>query len=439
LPNGVRSVVKQAPGAGLVAVQVWVRAGSRHEASPQAGAAHLVAVAALRSSRGYSAKNGGVTRAISGLGGESFSQTVRDSTNYSATVAARFLPDTMRALADATLHPDLSDAALKDAKTEARTDIRLRESDPLSVVSDLSYAASFSKHPYRRAAFGSEEDLEVLTPARVRSFFASRYSGSNISVVLVGDVTAARAHQLTAQFFGAAPRAAAGAQTVFGTPETAPLPGRTVRRTGPIARSTMSLSFRAPGMSAPDDVVATDVLLSYWNEGREAQMRKELLGESNLDDEETSTEDAPDNKPAPIALGLDISYLTQRDPSLMSFALVAEPQNAERASQAIFAEIARVQRNGVGSEALERAKRELRRQYIAQGETAAGQAGALGFYEMIGTYDFAVTYIDRINRITSADIKRVANRYLGAGRYVRVLIEPEPRPEAPLGEGVVPV
>jgi hypothetical protein len=35
LPNGVRGIVKQTRGTGVVAVQVWVRAGSRFERRAQ--------------------------------------------------------------------------------------------------------------------------------------------------------------------------------------------------------------------------------------------------------------------------------------------------------------------------------------------------------------------------------------------------------------------
>jgi processing peptidase subunit alpha len=82
LPNGVRGIVKQTRGTGVVAVQVWVRAGSRFETPGSAGVSHLIERAAMRSSRNYPAteSSGGVTDAIEALGGVASSQTTRDST-----------------------------------------------------------------------------------------------------------------------------------------------------------------------------------------------------------------------------------------------------------------------------------------------------------------------------------------------------------------------
>jgi len=87
-----------------------------------------------------------------------------------------------------------------------------------------------------------------------------------------------------------------------------------------------------------------------------------------------------------------------------------------------------VRADGMADDALERARTVLSRQYIQQGETVSGQAGALGFYEMISTYEFAATYLDRIGRVTPSDIKRVATKYLSTAEHAQVAIEPAPRP-----------
>lgn len=428
LPNGVRSIAKPTRGAGVVSIQVWVCAGSRHEEARQNGAAHLVGVAAVNASREYSLKSGGIQTSLAALGADVQEQTARDATNFAVTVAPQFTTDAMRALADATLRPDLSDAALSVAKVEALGDIALREGDPVSATSDLAYATAFTRHPYRRAALGDDMDIQALTNTRVREFHASRYRGGNISVVVVGDISAARAHQLTTQFFGSA---------LSATPETVKddnsFTSKNVRRFSSAARSTTSLSFRAPGLTTPDDVVATDVLLSYWNEGRDAQMRKILLPQVPATASSTrSDENAPENAvpenaiPENVApaLGLDISFLTQRDPSLLTFTFVTEPESSALAEKALFGEIARVRKNGLTSAEMTRAKALLSRQYTAQGETPSGQAGALGFYDVIGSYGFAVEYLNRIARISNRDIERVAARYLQPSRVVRIVVEP---------------
>ncbi len=307
MKNGVRSIVRETRGSGLVAVQVWVRAGSRYETNASAGASHLIETLAMDASKNYpptpkkgvqaldgtANTSGGATGAIEALGGVANSQTARDSTSYSATVAAAFLPDALRALSDAVLRPLLSDAGIEAAKAEVEESLQLRSVDPVATASDLAYQTAFTKHPYRRPANGSTDSIEKLSGARVRAYHAARYVGANISVVVVGDIRAAAAHALAAQLF--APAAATRpAQTPVAV-ESAPLAHKTVARRGPFSRALVALAFRAPGITTAKDVVAMDVLLAHWGEGREAVLRRVLRGDAS--DAPSSDNNSGDNAP----------------------------------------------------------------------------------------------------------------------------------------------
>lgn len=453
LPNGVRSLVKETRGTGVVAVQVWVRAGSRYETQGNNGVSRLIEEIALNNSTGYPRSGradeatGGAEGALEGIGAVVTSQTTRDATNYGATVASGFLVNAVRALADAVTRPRLSDAEVDTTKLELQDDAQRREADPLQAVADLAFRVGFARHPYRFSPGGNEESLEKLRGTAVREFFAHRYVGSNISVVIVGDVDAASAHQLVANSFAAV---RAGKTDDVLTTEGA-LKAQNIVRRRQIARTALVLAFRAPGLDSPEDVVAMDVLLSYWNEGRDAALRRVLLGNASVD--ETSGADAPDDTdphsgssapdgPEPLALGFDVNFLTQRDPGLLFFTLITEPELRATATKATLDEVARVRRDGLTGAEMTRAKRELKRQYIAQGETPSGQAGALGFYEMIGTYKFATEYLDRIDRVSAADIRRLTTKYFAPANVVQATIEAAPptRPSRPLGgSDTVPV
>lgn len=441
----MRSVVRETRGTGLVAVQVWVRAGSRYETNRDAGASHLIETLAMEASKNYppapraggadgaGVGGGGATGAIEALGGVATSQTARDATNYGATVAASFLPDALRALSDAVLRPLLTDAEIEIAKAEAGERLQRRAIDPVATAADLAYQTAFTKHPYRRPANGSSTSIESLNGARVRAYHAARYVGANISVIVVGDVRAAAAHALIARHFAAAPPTKPAAAPV--ATETAPAARKTVTRRGPFSRALIALAFRSPGIASPRDVVAMDVLLAHWGEGREAALRRVLRGEiassssGDGEDEESGEGDSESGASEPLAL-FEVGYLTQRDPGLFIVSLLVAPENRAQAVGATMAEIARVRASGINATDLARAKTELKRQYIQQSETVTGQAGALGFYEMIADYRFAVTYLERIERITAADVKAVAAKYLSGNAYVQAALEPAPRPRS---------
>jgi zinc protease len=433
LPNGVRGIVQENPGTDLVSVQVWVKAGSRFENKDNNGVTHLIESLALLeagSIPGAGKVDVEPSKIIEELGGDLGSLSARDSLFYSATIASPFLPQALRALSAATLFPDLSDAKVEAAKETLLSELAA-QSDPLLAASDLAYATAFETHPYRRPARGTLAGVAALTGAKVREYHAARFAGGNISVVVSGDVASETGHKLIAQYFGVAPKAAAETQPAPPKPLKGVLPAS---RRGSLPITVESLAFRSPPVSEAMDAVAADVLLSYWKEGRNAALRR-VLRAASADDEETEgdenagdeTEKPAPAKPedeanAPLTLGFDADYLTQRDSGLFLITLIA-PRERVAAENAVLEDIARIQNEGLSDEDLARAKNLLRHQYISQGETLSGQAGSLGFYDMIDSYQFAITYLDRIDKITNDDIKRVATTYFKTDAYVQAIIE----------------
>lgn len=440
LPNGVRGVVlstrnAQDGGPNVISVQVWVRAGSRFENSDTAGAASVLEEACLRGSQNYPAKpgddettatTGGARGALLGVGAQVASQTSRDSTFYSATVAPAFLNNAVRALSDAVLRPRLSDADISAAKLRAANQAVARGGDALALASDTAYEAAFSRHPYKRPAGSTPANLAKVSPAFVRGFHATHYTARDISVVIVGHIDPQAAHALIAREFGSAAKSTESSRV---QPETPPVALKTVTLRRPLRAATVALAWGAPPISAPQDVVAMDVLLSYWKEGSQAGLRAPLLGR----DVDPSDPDAQPDEGA-LALAYDVDFLTQRDPGLLIVTVIATPASREAAAKAVLNEAARVRREGLTDAQLARAKAALRTQYLQGSETPSGAAGALGFYEMIADYKFAQTYLERTSKVTSADVRRVANKYLLPAKYVQVIIEPQtpaPRPTEP--------
>lgn len=424
LPNGVRAVVQENPGADLVSVQVWVQAGGRYETKANNGVTHLIESIAMEAA---TANPGGKIEpgsAIEKLGGQLNSLTARDSLFYSATVGSRFLPQALRILAAMTLSPDLSDENVANARDNLMGELIL-PGDPIREAADLAYATAFSSHPYQNPALGSISGLQSLDGNKVRSYHKARFAGSNISVVVGGDLTKEQAHKLIAQYFSSAPKAPKN------TPVAAEKPLTEIERAslrGTLPVTVLTLAFRSPGIEKVSDVIAADVLLAHWKEGREAVMGKVLRTASpqeNEDAEEEGEATPPansDEESAPLAYGFDVDYLTQRDSGLFLIALAA-PTNRTEAINAVLAEITRIQTQGLSEAELKRAKTLLQQQYLKQGETLSGQVGSLGFYDAIDNYRFAIDYLEQIEKITSDDIKRFSKEYLNPQAHVQATIE----------------
>jgi zinc protease len=451
LSNGVRSVCEEAPGTDLVSVQVWVKAGSRYETLENNGASHVIESLAVETSP--SAPTRGARVGIENLGGEISSLTARDSMFISTTVASPFLPEALRVLSDAVLHPDLSDVRVNGVKAGILSEMLNAATDPVRQSSDSAYGAAFSKHPYRLPALGTPLSLRALSGAKVRAFHAARFAGSNISVIVVGDASRQNVHRLVGQYFGKAGRVVSGVATPSDAPPTQVIK---TSRQGVLPVSTLALAWRSAPVSEPMDSVAFDVLLAHWKEGRtpelERALRAQPLRRGGSDEAIGGDEDKPEGggestpapavpeqneDQAPLAVAFDVDYLTQRDSGLFLITLVG-PRDRNATTAAVLDAVNKVRDDGLTPAQLSRAKFLLTEQYIEQAEGVSGLGGALGFYEMIDSYEFATKYLDRVANISNDDIKRIANKYLTPNAFVQATVEarPESNPQNGGGGGI---
>ncbi len=423
LPNGVRSIVKRAPGSDTLSIQVWVRGGSRSEGKNESGAAHLVETCAVRASKNQPTRavgEGGLAGALRAFGGDAGALTSRDATFFSATVAPGFAAQAMHALADTLAQPVLTDAAIDEAKLQVADDLARRAFDPVASASDLAYATAFGRHPYRRAAWGDDSSVAALAPSTVRAFYNRMYVGANLTVVLVGDIPVASAHELIRQSFGSL---AHGKANVLSFPTEALPKTRQAFRRATLSRDAVALAWRSAPISSPRDVVAMDTLLALWREGVAPQLRQKLL---------RGGPDSADNPP--LASAYEVDFLTQRDAGLFLITL-AGTGDKEAAVKAVLSEVERARVGNLSPTEVDAAKRLLRQQYIQQAENPAGQAGSLGFYDSIADYRFAVNYLSLCATVTPADLERVATKYFAPSAAIRVELSPVPpqheQPEIP--------
>jgi predicted Zn-dependent peptidase len=239
-----------------------------------------------------------------------------------------------------------------------------------------------------------------------------------MSLIVVGDVRRTEIVGAARAFFQAPPNGAVG-DAAPDLPDPGPMSG--ILRAEPLQRDrnlvTVVLAFRAPSVKAPVDSVAMDVLLNILAHGSGGRLAEALIRKQNR------------------ALAVSADYLTQRAPGIMTLTAIGRQGTEKEIEDALLAEIRLLREDGATPAEVEEAKRALLSQVLFDEETYAGQANALGFYDAIDTYDFAVQYPRRIRAIQPVDIGRVVQQYLTPDRYAVATVVPRrrtpPRPTGP--------
>jgi zinc protease len=400
LPNGLRLIVREQHGAALVAVDVWVRAGSGREEPQESGAAHFLEHLLFKGTP--TRKPGEIDAAIEDLGAMLNAGTTRDGAHLFTTVAAPYLDTALDVLADALQHATLDArevererAVILDEVARSRNDLRRQATDRL-------YALLHAGDPYGRSVLGEYESLRGLSRQTIASFYRRLYTPDNATVVLVGDITSDAAQAEVMKAFGNWKK------------EDSPTPNDNQSK---IQNPESEILF-SPSSTA----LALGALVNAGDNAREA-CAADII--AVLLDDPAGGRLTSGIGAQGLATDITADYVTLRGPGVFTLYAATEPAHLESVRSAFAAQWERLRQEPVPPGELEFAKRRVIGSYLAEIETYAGQARMLGFYDVVGDYRFALDYVDTIRKITAQDVQAFAKRYFDPALRKEVVLQPQ--------------
>jgi zinc protease len=127
---------------------------------------------------------------------------------------------------------------------------------------------------------------------------------------------------------------------------------------------------------------------------------------------------------ARLVFSIESNYVPSQQAGLVSVAARLEPGNLDKAEASIRDVIRRVREQGVTEAERERAVITAESHYAFDIETAEGLARTYGQGETTWTLDNELQYLERLRKVTAAEIQAVARKYLGDENYARVRFLP---------------
>jgi predicted Zn-dependent peptidase len=290
-----------------------------------------------------------------------------------------------------------------------REERRMRvESDPQGKLMEQMLATAIAAHPYRNMPGGWASDIENLRVKDAEKFFSRYYVPGNITISIVGDVNPTRMKTL--------------AETYFGRLQKKPLPDP-VMTVEPLqegvkhvdvaspAQPMEFIAYHRPDQYDKDDPVF-DVVSSLLSGGRTSIIYKDMVRDKKL----------------ALAAGAESEFPGGKYPSLFFFYLVPGlGHTAAENEKELDTIIENLKTQKVDDAALARVKTRTRATLIRQLDDNAGLAQLLASYHAnYGDWRRLFTSLDEIDKVTSADVQRVAKEYFTSeNRTVAVTFQPE--------------
>jgi zinc protease len=403
LANGVRLVIEEHRRSNVVALQLWVEAGSRDETSAEAGLAHYLEHMLFK---GTTTRPGGfIDREVEGVGGRMNAGTSLDYTYYHMLLPGDRALAGIETLADISVNASLDETQLDREKRVVLEEMRLGEDNPGRFLLRQLYGAAFDGHPYGRPVIGTAEIIRGLNRDQLVRFYRRRYVPEAFTLVVVGAVNPSEVLDVAARAFGRLTRSGTRRLPV-------PVPGdirpRKVELSRPGAHIYLGLAWLGPKLDHAD-TAAVDLLVAIVGQGRASRLTRALRDRLGL------------------VNSIGTSYSAMEGAGMITLTAQLDPANLARVEAEVWRELARVQEEGVSAAELDRARtaEEARREF--QAETAEGRAFALGHAETIWRLDEERAYLDRIRAVTREQVHAAARRYLDPERVARVVLAPGDR------------
>jgi predicted Zn-dependent peptidase len=278
----------------------------------------------------------------------------------------------------------------RDVVNEER---RMRiESSPFGRLLEQFVSTAFIAHPYGAGTgVGWPSDLASFSATDAAAFAKKYYVPSNMVVAIVGDVSGTEAWPIIERYFGRLPKA----------PEPEPLrtvePQQRAERVVTLRETAQPIyveGYHRPAATHPDNATY-EVISMLMSSGRTSRLYRSLVR---------------DKKIAAQASGFS-GFPGEKYPSLFSFYGVTTPGHTpDELAEGIRAEIERLKNEDVPAAELQSVKTRVKAGLLRQLASNEGLALQLASYHTLhGDWRELFREVEELDRVTAADVRRVAN------------------------------
>jgi zinc protease len=391
LANGLTIIVQEDRSAPVASVQAWCAAGSTTEDKHLgAGLSHILEHMLFKGTKTRSTNE--IAQRIQDVGGYINAYTSFDRTVFWIDVPQDGALTALDILADAMMNSTLPAQEYAKEQEVIRREFAMGMDDPGRMVTHLLFGTAYQRHPYRLPVIGLADIYNQLTHEQVREYYKARYVPNNLTFVVVGDVCAAEIREKVEEFFKNRP--AKSLPPIYIPAEPPQLGRREVHQEFTTELTHFAMAWHVPEIAHPD-VPALDLLTVILGEGHSSRLYRKVREESGL------------------AFAISAFSYTPGDPGILGVDAILDPQNREATQNLILQMIEDVRRHGVTAEELAKGKKIVLSQELASLRTMRGQATDLGTnWFLTRNLNFSREYLDKIQKVTLDDIKRVAVQYL---------------------------
>lgn len=398
LKNGVRLIIALRTETKAVTVMLGVAAGSRYEDKSIAGVSHFVEHMFFKGSKKRPTPEL-VNDFINNIGGMYNAYTDKELTAYHVKISSDHLLEVFDYLSDNLINPLNLQEEFDREKGVVIEDIKMHKDRPMEEVFELFEETAYTSEALGRRIAGTVGSVEKISLSDLKKYEAEHYIAENVVLVVAGNLgklTEDEVVQRAEEYF----QVKSGKPGSFEKSDSVDKSKLAIgnRKT---EQTNVIVGFGGPGLRNEEDKYAMRLLAGILGGSSSSRMFAEIREKRGL------------------AYAMEADYQGYADTgSILALANVAHG-NVEKAAKAIVEEYRKITIEEPSGEELKRVKEILKSGVLIGLEDSENLAEMLMRMEILQEKLIDPDeIIGRYERITPADILRVAKKYLSFDKMI---------------------
>jgi predicted Zn-dependent peptidase len=399
LSSGLRLTTEAMPHVRSVTIGVWLARGSRHESDVESGIAHFVEHMLFKGTTSRSARE--IAETVDSIGGQLDAFTSKEYAAYYVKVLDEHLPLAIDLLSDMVLHPALAGDDVSKEQGVILEEIKMVEDAPDDLVHEVFARQFWPDHPLGRPILGTADTVASFSSDSLRAYFGRTYVAPNLIIAAAGRLDHADVRARVAGAFAALPEVAPAYPTV--PPDVGS--GVSVRHKD-IEQSHLCLGTPALTQSH-DDRYAAYVLNAILGGSMSSRLFQHIREERGL------------------AYAVFSNLTSYSDAGMLTIYAGCAADRIDEIIGLSLVELRALREAQVPAVELRRAKDHLKGSLMLSLEGTSSRMSHLARHELYFGRHFTLDEIlDAIERVTGADVLRVANELFQDAGLVATVVGP---------------
>ena len=409
--NGLTLVTERLTGFRSLSLGVWVKTGTRHESPQTAGVSHFLEHMLFKGTHQRSALE--IAKEIDQVGGEFNAFTSREHTCFHLLLLDRDYDLGLDILVDILLNSTFKPDEFERERRVILQEIAMVEESPEELAYDIYFEKIYGAHGLGKPILGTEKSVKQMTRKDLIEFFRTHYRPEQLVISVAGDVS----HESIKKKLKPLTRKAWPGRTSAVRSAADTLRRDPLIQSGAwwVSRPTEQVHLiwgvEGPHFASPDRF-ATFLLNVYLGGGMSSSLFQEIREKNGL------------------AYTVYSSLSPFNDSGVFSIYAATQLEQVSLCVRLVEECIKKIKTKGLSKDELKMIQANLKGTILLSSDCVESRMSSIAKNEIfLGRYVSVKEICRDIDRVTVADVQRVANQLFQNSKRSLFALGPKPSPK----------